>query len=187
MGRKTKHIKEPVKSGRRKAVSSPSPSRIVKRSSQKPALRTRRHEPVEVTTDNIFADLGFPDAETHLLKARLVVTIVDLMKQRRMKHAEAARLFNLSQAEMSGMLRGAFRHLPLERLLDFVRALGQDIEIIVTPRPAVKDTSESQSLPLWEEFEQAGLSLPEKVLAMLPSDGASQHDHSIYGIPKRPS
>lgn len=40
------------------------------------------------------------------------------------------------------------------------------------------------SLPIWEEFEQAGLSLPERVLAALPTDGASEHDHYIYGTPK---
>lgn len=43
---------------------------------------------------------------------------------------------------------------------------------------------EDSSLPIWEQFEQAGLTLPEKVLAALPPDGASEHDHYIYGTPK---
>ncbi len=27
--------------------------------------------------------------------------------------------------------------------------------------------------------------VPEEVMAMMPTDGASQHDHYIYGWPKR--
>jgi hypothetical protein len=29
--------------------------------------------------------------------------------------------------------------------------------------------------------------LPEEELARLPVDGAAQHDHYIYGLPKRPA
>jgi Arc/MetJ-type ribon-helix-helix transcriptional regulator len=52
-------------------------------------------------------------------------------------------------------------------------------------RPASPVAEEQpSSLPIWEQFEQAGLTLPESVLAALPSDGASEHDHYIYGTPK---
>src|SRR5262249_19652387 len=64
--------------------------------------KRRNPEPVEITTDNIFADLGFPDAETHIIKAQLVVGIMDLMKKRHLKQADAARLFGLSPTEVSG-------------------------------------------------------------------------------------
>jgi len=39
--------------------------------------------------------------------------------------------------------------------------------------------------PLWQRFQDASRSLPEEELATLPPDGASEHDHYVYGTPKR--
>lgn len=41
--------------------------------------------------------------------------------------------------------------------------------------------------PIWEVFEEITASIPEEEWAKLPTDGAEQHDHYIYGIPKRPA
>jgi Arc/MetJ-type ribon-helix-helix transcriptional regulator len=39
--------------------------------------------------------------------------------------------------------------------------------------------------PIWEEFEEITSSIPAEEWAKLPADGAEQHDHYIYGSPKR--
>jgi predicted DNA-binding antitoxin AbrB/MazE fold protein len=39
---------------------------------------------------------------------------------------------------------------------------------------------------LAKEIASRGRALPQETLARLPADGASQHDHYIYGTPKRP-
>ena len=39
--------------------------------------------------------------------------------------------------------------------------------------------------PVWQRFQDAARSISEKELASLPPDGASEHDHYLYGIPKR--
>jgi hypothetical protein len=39
--------------------------------------------------------------------------------------------------------------------------------------------------PIWELFEEAAQNLPEEVVAQLPTDGAAQIDHYLYGTPKR--
>ncbi len=41
--------------------------------------------------------------------------------------------------------------------------------------------------PIWEEFAEIAASIPDEEWAKLPADGAEQHDHYIYGTPKRPS
>ena len=41
------------------------------------------------------------------------------------------------------------------------------------------------TLPVWQRFHNAARSLPEEELVALPPDGASEHDHYVYGIPKR--
>jgi hypothetical protein len=40
--------------------------------------------------------------------------------------------------------------------------------------------------PIWESFEEASLDIPDEELDRLPTDGSYQHDHYIYGTPKRP-
>ncbi len=84
-------------------------------------------------TGNVFRDLGLPNAEEHLVKAQLVFKIDTLMKERRLKQVEAAGLFGIRQPDVSKMLRGEFRQFSVERLLRFLVALDQDVEIVVKP------------------------------------------------------
>jgi predicted XRE-type DNA-binding protein len=90
----------------------------------------------EVGGDNVFADIGVPDAEAHLIKARLVYKIDALMSARGLTQVEAGRLFGVKQPDVSKMLRGEFRQFSVERLMRFLVALGQDVEIVVKPAPA---------------------------------------------------
>ena len=82
---------------------------------------------------NVFADLGLPDADSHLLKAELVSRIDGIARQRGMAQAELARGFGLSQPEVSRLLRGDFPEYSVERLLRFLMALGCDIDIVIGP------------------------------------------------------
>ncbi len=84
-------------------------------------------------TGNVFRDLGVPNAEEHLVKAQLVFKIDTLMKERKLKQVEAAKLFGIRQPDVSKMLRGEFRQFSVERLLRFLVALDQDVEIMVKP------------------------------------------------------
>jgi predicted XRE-type DNA-binding protein len=85
----------------------------------------------ETGSRNVFKDLGVPNAEEHLVKAQLVVKIDTLMKERGLKQIEAADLFGIKQPDVSKMLRGEFRQFSVERLLRFLVALNQDVEIVV--------------------------------------------------------
>jgi predicted XRE-type DNA-binding protein len=87
----------------------------------------------EVGSGNVFADIGLPNAEEHLIKAQLVYKIDTLMKKRKLKQVEAAELFGVKQPDISKMLRGDFRQFSVERLLRFLVALGQDVEIVIKP------------------------------------------------------
>ncbi len=42
-----------------------------------------------------------------------------------------------------------------------------------------------QRKPIWEEFEEIAASIPREEFLKLPADGAEQHDHYLYGSPKR--
>ncbi len=82
---------------------------------------------------NVFKDLGLPNAEQHFIKAQLVFKIDTLMKERDLKQIEAAVLLGIKQPDVSKMLRGEFRQFSVERLLHFLVALDQDVEILVKP------------------------------------------------------
>lgn len=85
----------------------------------------------ETSSGNVFNDIGVPNADEHLVKAQLVYKIDTLMKQRKLKQVDAADLFGVRQPDISKMLRGEFRQFSVERLLRFLVALDQDVEIIV--------------------------------------------------------
>jgi predicted XRE-type DNA-binding protein len=87
----------------------------------------------EVGSGNVFKDLGMPNAEAHLVKAQLVFKIDTIMKDRGLKQADAADLLGVKQPDVSKMLRGDFKQFSVERLLRFLVALNQDVEIVVTP------------------------------------------------------
>ncbi len=82
---------------------------------------------------NVFADIGLPNAEEHLVKAKLVLKIDSLLREHGLRQVEAAALFGVKQPDVSKMLRGDFRQFSVERLMRFLVALGQDVEIVVKP------------------------------------------------------
>jgi predicted XRE-type DNA-binding protein len=82
---------------------------------------------------NVFKDIGVANPEEHLVKAQLVYKIDTILKRRRLKQVEAARLFGVKQPDISKMLRGEFRQFSVERLMRFLVALDQNVAIVVTP------------------------------------------------------
>lgn len=96
----------------------------------------------EKSSGNVFADIGLPDASDHLIKAKLVFKIDVLMQERGLKQSETAALLGVRQPDISKMLHGDFRQFSVERLMRFLVALGQDVEIVVKPHTSSKTTAE---------------------------------------------
>jgi predicted XRE-type DNA-binding protein len=87
----------------------------------------------EPGSDNVFADLGRPDADEHLIKAGLVIRIGKIIRGRGLTQSATANLMGIDQPKVSAMLAGQFRGYSVERLMRFLVALGQDVEIVVKP------------------------------------------------------
>jgi len=102
-----------------------------------------RKRAYETSSRNVFKDLGVRNADEHMVKAQLVFKIDTIMKERRLKQVEAAALFGVRQPDISMMLRGEFRQFSVERLLRFLVALNQDVEIVVKPH---RDRSNAPTL-----------------------------------------
>ncbi len=91
-------------------------------------------------SENLFADLGYPDAETHLLKAGLVRRISEIIADKRLTQVEAGERMGLSQPDVSRLTRGQFRDVSVERLMRMLTRLGCEVEIVLREpgRPATE-------------------------------------------------
>ena len=87
----------------------------------------------EKSSRNIFADLGFPRPERELLKARLTLEIYRLIRKRGLIQVEAGKVLGIKQPHVSALMRNRAGAFSVERLMDFLTALGQDVEISVKP------------------------------------------------------
>jgi predicted XRE-type DNA-binding protein len=85
------------------------------------------------SSGNVFADLGFANPEPELLKARLTLQIYRTIKERKHTQVQAGEILGIQQPHVSSLMRGQSGMFSVERLMDFLRALGHDIEIAVTP------------------------------------------------------
>jgi predicted XRE-type DNA-binding protein len=102
--------------------------------------RNQKRVRAETGSGNVFADLGLPHPEQELVKARLTLQIYRLIKERGLTQAEAGTILGIKQPNVSLLMRNRSGNFSVERLMDFLTALGQDVEITV--RPTRKDQGE---------------------------------------------
>ena len=104
------------------------------------AKAKRTHKRVARVTQgsgNVFADLGLPNPEQELLKAQLTLQIYTILKASGMKQVEIAKILGVQQPQVSLLMRNRAGNFSIGRLMEFLTALRQDVEIIV--RPARKE------------------------------------------------
>lgn len=99
-------------------------------------------------SDNIFADLGLPDAEDRMLKARIALYLSKRIKQLALTQREAAEQIGISQPDVSNILRGKLEPFAMERLLTYVRALGTDVEITLKRPPQRREDRHAGTIRL---------------------------------------
>jgi predicted XRE-type DNA-binding protein len=87
---------------------------------------------------NVFADMGLPDAEELDTKARLGATLNRIVERRRLTQAEVAAALGINQPKVSALLHYKLEGFSVERLMHFLVALGQDVEIVVKSKPRTR-------------------------------------------------
>ena len=99
------------------------------------ARRARRAAPA---AENVLFDLGFPDADELSAKTMLAMKLNAILDQRSLTQMQAARRLGMPQPRVSALRRYKLRGISLERLMQALVALDQDIEISVRPRRRTK-------------------------------------------------
>jgi predicted XRE-type DNA-binding protein len=96
----------------------------------------RRKARVEAGSGNVFTDLGYADAKERTLKVQLAVEVNRLLRSRGLTQAAAAKLLGILQPHVSDLVRYRLDRFSAERLMAFLVALGQDVEIRIRARPS---------------------------------------------------
>jgi predicted XRE-type DNA-binding protein len=92
-------------------------------------------EDITVThgSGNVFADLGFDDAEELQVKAGLTHHIASRIKALGLTQAQAGDRLGISQPDVSKLMRGRYTGFSTDRLLALLTTLDLDIDIVLRP------------------------------------------------------
>ncbi len=88
---------------------------------------------VELSSGNVFADLGLLDADKLKIKSGLVIEITKAVRRLGLSQEEAGRRMGLPQPKVSGLFHGEFTNVSERKLMDCLNRLGYDVEIKVKP------------------------------------------------------
>lgn len=91
---------------------------------------------IEMSSGNVFADLGLPDADKLKIKSGLVIEITKAVRNLGLSQEEAGRRMGLPQPKVSSLFRGDFSNVSERKLMDCLNRLGYDIEIKIIPAAA---------------------------------------------------
>src|SRR5258708_35890631 len=101
-----------------------------------------RETKAKLGSGNVFADLGLPNPEQELLKARLTLQIYKIVKGRGLTHAQVGEILGIKQPHVSTLMRNRAGNFSVGRLVELLTAVGLDVEITIKPtRKAQRKTS----------------------------------------------
>lgn len=105
--------------------------------------RTKIDEDVQVehSSGNVFADLGLPNPEEHLVKATIALAIAKTIRERKLTQEHAGTILGLAQPKVSNLIRGELDKFTLDRLLRYMRKLDYDVTISFAPKPKSREAA----------------------------------------------
>jgi predicted XRE-type DNA-binding protein len=86
---------------------------------------------MEISSGNVYDDLGLENTAEMLVKAQLASTIQDILDSRGLTQTQAAELMGLPQPKLSCLLKGQFRGISEFKMMDCIARLGRDIQIVI--------------------------------------------------------
>lgn len=101
-------------------------------------------EKVEVSSGNVFADLGFEDSEERLLKAKLATKIAQLIEEKGWTQAQTAERTALDQPKVSRLLRGQLSGFSADRLFAVLNRLGHSVEVRISAKERAPEKSHTR-------------------------------------------
>jgi predicted XRE-type DNA-binding protein len=84
-------------------------------------------------TDSALANVGFDDAEDLSAKVVLALKLNKLIDERGLNQIDAAHVTGMTQPKVSQVRRYNLHNISLERLMQALVSLDQNVEIVVRP------------------------------------------------------
>jgi predicted XRE-type DNA-binding protein len=90
------------------------------------------------SSGNVFEDVGFPPEEARrlLLQSDLAIAIEQIIKDRKLSQAKAAKLFGVSQPRISDLMRNKLELFSIDALISMLSRAGVAVTITLEPRAA---------------------------------------------------
>ena len=102
---------------------------------------------IEEGSGNVFADLGLKDADELFARAQIGFCVYKIVKARKLKQREIAKLLGIAQPDVSHLMNGHYSRFTTDKLLDFLKRLDRKVTIQIGPRK------------VGEPFQQVGLAM----------------------------
>ena len=96
-------------------------------------MTDKAHPEFELSSGNIFADLGLENAEELYSRGLIGCHVVKLLKEKQLKQQDLVALLQIKQAEISHLMNGHFDRFTPDKLLDFLHRLEHKVTIQISP------------------------------------------------------
>ncbi|MDR2695927.1 MAG: helix-turn-helix domain-containing protein, partial [Deltaproteobacteria bacterium] len=80
---------------------------------------------IEVSSGNVYADIGTGNADEMLVKAQLAASIQGILNTSKLTQTQAAKILGLPQPKLSRMLHGHFRGISEAKMIACIARLGR--------------------------------------------------------------
>ena len=98
-------------------------------------MAKRRGESITRGSTNVFEDLGYPDAAERQAKLRLAFALNQVLEGRKLSQADAAKVLGVTQPKVSALRHYKLAGFSVERLMNLLTAVDQDVEIVIRRKP----------------------------------------------------
>lgn len=98
-------------------------------------MRTKQRKRIEFEdgSGNIFADLGFKDADQLVARAQIGFHVFKILEAQGLKQREIADVLGIAQPDVSHLMNGHFSRFTTDKLLNFLKRLDRKVTIEVSP------------------------------------------------------
>jgi predicted XRE-type DNA-binding protein len=107
----------------------------------KRAAKNAKAEQIVRGSGNVFADLGYPDAEERQTKLRLALALNAILDERKLSQADAATRLGVNQPKVSALRNYKLDGFSVERLMTLLTALDRDVEIVIRNKPRSRNAA----------------------------------------------
>ncbi len=102
-------------------------------------------EKMEITKGSVYESLhDTKTAESMVVKADLVREIIAIKQNRKLTQSDLGKVIGMNQADVSRMLKGNFRNIAINKILQCLTSLNRDVRIVIEPHPVKNETGTVQ-------------------------------------------